>query len=171
MTKPAFVYVAYIATTPDRVWEALTSGEFTRQYWGGLRITSDWTIGSPVRHLTEDGRVGWEGEVLQFEPPRVLAYTFHMQISEAHRKEPPSRVTFTIEPFESLVKLTLVHDEAGPGSVTLETTSNGWPAIVSSLKSLLETGRPLPFSRLGFGRDRQAMTEASVRKEGTNGPG
>jgi len=169
MPESAFVYVAYIATTPGKVWAALTSGEFTRQYWGGLRITSDWGIGSPVRHIAEDGHIGWEGEVLQFDPPRVLSYSFHMQISEAHREERPSRVTFTIEPFESLVKLTLVHNEADSGSVTLETTSNGWPAIVSSLKSLLETGRPLPFSRLGFGRDRQAVTDSQSRKERING--
>jgi uncharacterized protein YndB with AHSA1/START domain len=156
MNKPEFAYVTFIASTPEKVWEALTNGEFTRQYWGGLKISSDWNVGSPVKHVAEDGSVGWEGEVLEFDPPHVLSYTFHMLMGEAYIRERPSRVTYTIEPWESVVKLSLVHDDAEPGSVTLENTRNGWPAIMSSLKSLLETDHALPFTRLGFGpRDRR----------------
>jgi uncharacterized protein YndB with AHSA1/START domain/DNA-binding transcriptional ArsR family regulator len=150
MEKPSYIYVTYIATTPERLWEALTDGEFTRHYWGGRRITSEWKVGAPVSHVREDGGVDWDGEVLRWEPPRLLAYTFHMQISDDHRGERPSRVTFELEPLGPVVRLTLTHDEFGPDSATLETTRHGWPAILSSLKSLLERGTPLPFSGLGF---------------------
>lgn len=151
MDKPDFVYVTYIATTPQQLWEALTSGDFTRRYWGGLRIQSDWKVGSPVTHVREDGGIGWEGKVLQADPPRLLSYTFHMLISDEHRRERPSRVTFELEPMGWATKLTLTHSEFEDSSVTLETTRHGWPAIMSSLKSLLETGNPLGFTRLGFG--------------------
>ena len=151
MTRPPFVYVTYIKTTPEKLWEALTDGEFTRLYWGGRRIQSDWNVGSPVRHAREDGGIDWEGEVLQAQPPRLLSYTFHMQISERHRGDRPSRVTFELQPMGSVVKLTLTHDDFESDSATFETTRHGWPAIISSLKSLLESGSPLPFQGLGFG--------------------
>lgn len=149
--KPRFVYVTYVATTPEKLWQALTDGEFTRRYWGGRRIVSDWQVGSPVKHLREDGCIDWQGNVLQSERPRLLSYTFHMLISEQHRDERPSRVTFELQPINSMVKLTLTHDDFESEKVTLETTRHGWPAILSSLKSLLETDSPLPFQGLGFG--------------------
>jgi uncharacterized protein YndB with AHSA1/START domain len=145
------LYVTYIASSPERVWQALTDPEFTRQYWGGLSIISDWQVGSVVQALRSDGAVGWDGEVLRADEPLVLSYTFHMSISEAHAKEDPSRVTFEVEPLEGYVKLSITHDRLAADSATAQTTFYGWPAIMSSLKSLLETGRPLPFTRLGFG--------------------
>lgn len=145
------VYVTYINSTREKVWQALTSGEFTARYWGGRRIESDWQVGSTVRHIRPDGGVDWEGEVLMAEPPAVLSYTFHMLISEQHRSNPPSQVTFRLEPHGGVTRLTLVHEHAEPDTVTEETTGHGWPAILSSLKSLLEVGRPLPFPSLGFG--------------------
>lgn len=151
MEKPSFVYVTYIATTPEKLWQALTDGEFTPQYWGGRRIESTWRVGSPVKHVREDGGVDWQGEVLQSDPPRLLSYTFHMLISEKHGSEGPSRVTFELEPMGSVVKLTLTHDNFESEKPTHETTRHGWPAIMASLKSLLETGNPLPFQGLGFG--------------------
>jgi uncharacterized protein YndB with AHSA1/START domain len=151
MSKPPFVYVTYINTTPEKLWGALTDGQFTRRYWGGRRIQSDWNVGSPVRHVREDGGIDWEGEVLQAQPPRLLSYTFHMQISAQHRGERPSRVTFELQRIGSVVKLTLIHDDFESASATFETTRHGWPAIMSSLKSLLEVGSPLPFQGLGFG--------------------
>jgi uncharacterized protein YndB with AHSA1/START domain len=151
MDKPKVVYVSYIATTPEKLWQALTDGEFTRRYWGGRRIQSDWVVGAPVKHVRDDDGVDWLGEVLQSEPPRVLSYTFHMEISEHHRGDRPSRVTFELQPVGSVVKLILTHDELESDSATFETTRHGWPAIMSSLKSLLETGTPLPFQGLGFG--------------------
>ena len=151
MDKPKFVYVTYISTTPEKLWEALTDGEFTRRYWGGRRIQTDWNVGAPIRLVREDGGIDWQGEVLQSERPRLLSYTFHMQISNEHRGERPSRVTFEIQPVGSVVKLFLTHQDFESSSATFETTRHGWPAIMSSLKSLLETGNPLPFQGLGFG--------------------
>jgi uncharacterized protein YndB with AHSA1/START domain len=150
MNKPTSVYVTYIDATPERVWQALVTPEFTRQYWVGRSGESDWRVGSAVRCVNEDGIVEWEGEVLQADRPRLLSYTFHMLINEAHRRERPSRITFELKTVQGVVKLTLTHDELEPASVTAETTQHGWPAIMSSLKSLLETGKALPFARLGF---------------------
>jgi uncharacterized protein YndB with AHSA1/START domain len=151
VSEAQFVYVTYIHATPERVWQALTDGDFTRRYWGGRRITSDWQPGSPVAHVREDGGSDWQGDVIEAQPPFRLSYTFHMSISTAHHDEAPSRVTFDLEPMGDVVMLTLTHREFSPDSATYETTRQGWPAILSSLKSLLETGEPLPFTRLGFG--------------------
>jgi uncharacterized protein YndB with AHSA1/START domain len=150
MDKPQFVYVSYIATTQEKLWAALTSGEFTQKYWGGRRIQSDWQVGSLVTHTRRDGVIDWQGEVISSEPPHLLSYTFHMLISDQHRGNRPSRVTFQLQPMGSVVKLVLTHDEFDSGSATFETTRHGWPAILSGLKSLLETGSPLPFEGLGF---------------------
>ena len=163
MNKPDFVYVVYIAATPDQVWDGLTNGDFTQRYWGGLRIQSDWNVGSPVTHVRQDGAVGLEGEVLESERPRVLAYTFHMLMSPEKRNEQPSRVRFEIEPVGSMVKLTLTHDHFEQGSATFEDTRHGWPAIMCSLKSLLETGAPLPFTRLGFARRKHLVRHRAGR--------
>ena len=145
--KPDFVYVVFIASPPEAVYEALTTPEFTSQYWGGRRIESDWQPGSRVRQTGPGGRIESEGEVLEARPPHFLSYTFHM----AHLDEPPSRITFEIEPVGEMVRLRLTHHHELPNSVTQAATIHGWPAILSSLKSLLETGKPLPFTGLGFG--------------------
>jgi uncharacterized protein YndB with AHSA1/START domain len=148
--KPVFVYVTYIESTLEKVWQALTDGDFTQQYWGGLRISSDWQVGSQVQHVRPGGGIGWLGEVLRCEPPNVLSYTFSMQMNEGYRADAPSRVTYELREADGVVRLTLTHEHAGP-SATYENTRHGWPAIMSSLKSLVETGKPLPFKRLGFG--------------------
>lgn len=154
MKKPEFVYVTYIDTTPEKVWQALTNGEFTRQYWGGRSITSDWQEGSEVKHLQDDGSLDWAGKVLEANPPKRLSYTFDPATDDEmpgyegdkvdlDNPEPPSRVTFEIDEFMGKVRLTLVHDQFEPGSKVLQGISVGWPAILSSLKSLLEQGEPL----------------------------
>jgi uncharacterized protein YndB with AHSA1/START domain len=150
MASAESVYVTYIAATPERVWQGLTDPDFTEQYWGGCRITSDWQVGSKIEHLGPNGQAGWVGEVLACDPPQLLSYTFDMRIDEAHRRDAPSRVPFLLEVVQDVVKLTLTHDRHEPGSATHENTRHGWPAIMSSLKSLIETGRPLPFARRGF---------------------
>ena len=153
MDKPKFVYVTYIATTPEKLWTALTGGEFTRQYWGGRRIESDWKPGSPVKLPREDGTNDWRGEVLQADPPKLLSYTFEPLPNKNRRNlegrhvdvppERPSRVTFEIVPIMGQVKLTLIHDDFEPDSKILPEISQGWPAILSSLKSLLEGDKAL----------------------------
>jgi uncharacterized protein YndB with AHSA1/START domain len=149
LEKPDVVYVIFIASTPEAIWRALTSPEFTSKYWAGRRIESDWVPGSPVRHVRPDGGADWQGEVLEADPPRRLAYTFHMSLPEV-AAEPPTVVRFEIDQIGEMVRLRLTHEHVDAGTITRQKTMHGWPAIMSSLKSLLETGKPLPFTGLGF---------------------
>jgi uncharacterized protein YndB with AHSA1/START domain len=144
--KPSFVYVTYIATTPEKLWHALTDGALTRQYWYGRRIESDWKVGSTVTfwYEAESGEaVSDRGIVLESDPPRRLSYTWHVEFVDELRDEHPSRVTFEIERSGKEVKLTLVHDDFEPGSKILDGVRSGWPAILASLKTMQETGKPL----------------------------
>src|SRR3954447_11509302 len=151
MSKPEFVYVTYIETTPEKLWEALTSSEFSRRYWFGTELRSDWKGGSPLA-LVMNGTATDTGEILEADRPRRLSYTFHHVTSEAARRERPSKVVFNLEPHGKLVKLTLTHEDFEAGSKLLDGISKGWPAILSSLKSLLESGTALdvPLSALGI---------------------
>lgn len=144
--KPSFVYVTYVATTPEKLWRALTDGVLTRKYWYGRRVECDWKVGSTVTfwYEAENGEaVSDRGIVLESDPPRRLSYTFHVEFIDELRDERPSRVTFEIEAIDTEVKLSLTHGDFEPGSKILEGCRSGWPTILSSLKSLLETGRPL----------------------------
>ena len=142
MGKPEFVYVTYIETTPEKVWEALTTSEISKRYWWDTSVVSDWKVGSPFA-LVLHGKTTNVGEILEADRPRRLSYTFRHILNDAARKEPPSRVTFVLEQHGKLVKLTLTHEDFVDGSVILDGISKGWPAILSSLKSLLESGTPL----------------------------
>jgi uncharacterized protein YndB with AHSA1/START domain len=142
MKRPEFVYVTYIETTPERLWDALTSSEFTRRYWFNTEVRSDWKVGSPVA-LVMGGTTTDVGEILDSDRPRLLSYTFRHVLDEEMRKEPPSKVVFTLEPHGKIVKLTLTHEGFVEGGRMLDGISKGWPAILSSLKSLLESGTPL----------------------------
>ncbi|ABE41201.1 conserved hypothetical protein [Rhodopseudomonas palustris BisB5] len=142
MSKPEFAYVTYIETTPETLWQALIDPEFTQRYWFGVRLTSDWKPGSSFEMRMPDGSVCGRGEVVEFDPPRRMAYTF-VSTGEEYRGETPACATLTLEPHGHLVKLTVVHEGFDPGGRMLDSISTGWPAILSSLKSLLETGRPL----------------------------
>ena len=139
MSKPEFVYVTYIETTPEKLWEALTSSEFSKRYWFGTEVRSDWKVGSPFALVT-DGKTSDTGEILVADPPRLLSYTFRHELFEDMRDEPATKVVFTIEPYGEIVKLTVTHEGFAEGSKLLGAVSNGWPAILSGLKSLLETG-------------------------------
>jgi uncharacterized protein YndB with AHSA1/START domain len=145
MSKPEFVYVTYIETTLEKLWHALTDGNFTERYWFGVRLESDWKVGSRFA-MMQNGAATDLGEVLEFDPPRRLSYTF-VNISEKYRNERPARATFVLEPYGGLVKLTLTHEGFDEGSRMLPAISKGWPAILSGLKSILETGRPLDVPR------------------------
>jgi uncharacterized protein YndB with AHSA1/START domain len=140
--KPEFVYVTYIQTTPEKLWEALTSSEFSKRYWFNTELQSDWKVGSPFA-LVMDGSTTDVGEILEADPPRRLSYTFHHVLNEEARKEPPTKVVFNLERHGDLVKLILTHEGFAPGSKLLDGISRGWPAILSGLKSLLESGTPL----------------------------
>jgi uncharacterized protein YndB with AHSA1/START domain len=148
MHQEKFVYVSYIKTTPEELWEALTGSEFTRQYWMGNRVESDWRPGSSVKFIKPDGTLVLMGKVLACEKFKVLSYTWSYQIDEAMRAEKPSRVTFLLErvaPNPELVKLTVTHDEFPDNSVVFPQISNGWPMVLSGLKTLLETKRGIIF--------------------------
>ena len=143
MNNPAMVHVTYIETTPEKLWAALTSGAFTTLYWFGRRIESDWTIGSPVRFYdSADDSLTDSGEVLVYDEPKTLAYTFKNEFLEERAHEEPGRVTFTIESAgPKVVKLQVVHDRIEADQV--EGWRNGWGPILANLKTYLETGRTL----------------------------
>jgi uncharacterized protein YndB with AHSA1/START domain/DNA-binding transcriptional ArsR family regulator len=150
MDRPEFVYTTYINTTPERLWQALTEPAFTKQYWG-VTFDTDWAKGSRMTWTDPGGEISDpEQVVLESDPYRRLSYTWHTYtpewaagngITEEFRAraaaEPRSTVTFELEPQGRAVKLTVVH-EGGP--TTIDGVRDGWPAIISSLKSLLETG-------------------------------
>ncbi|MDX6259365.1 MAG: hypothetical protein QOH84_1053 [Kribbellaceae bacterium] len=145
MSSPAMIHVTYIETTPEKLWQALTSGAFTQLYWFGRRIESDWTVGSPVRFYdSADDSLTDSGEVLVYDEPKTLAYTFKNEFLESRQDETPGRVTFTftITPAgDSVVKLQVVHDQIAED--TVEGWRNGWGPILANLKTYLETGRTL----------------------------
>ena len=142
MSKPQFVYVTYIETTAEKLWHALTDGDFHERYWFGHHATSDWKVGSTYR-FSKQGKPSVEGKVLESDPPRRLAYTCD-PCSEDARRERTSRVTFDLEPRGKVIKLTVTHDNLDEGGNTLRDISGGWPMVIASLKSFLETGKPLP---------------------------
>jgi uncharacterized protein YndB with AHSA1/START domain len=151
MSKPEFVYITYIETTPEKLFEALTSSEFSRQYWFGTELRSGWTIGSPFALVT-DGTETDVGEILEFDPPRRLSYTFKHVLLDEYKHEAPTKVVFTIEPHGTICKLTLTHEGFAGASRLLDGISTGWPAILSSMKSLLETGKALVIPKPALGK-------------------
>jgi uncharacterized protein YndB with AHSA1/START domain/DNA-binding transcriptional ArsR family regulator len=158
MDKPSFVYTTYIRTTPERLWEALTDPAFTRRYWWDTTFETDWKAGSTMRWDTRGVTViDPEQVVLEAEPPRRLSYTWHtvtpelagvLELTEEARErlatERRSKVTFEIEPLGELVKLTVVHDGFEAGSLMASLVSQGWPRVLSDVKTLLETGETMP---------------------------
>ncbi len=150
MSKPEFVYVTYIETTPEQLWDALTSSEFSRRYWFGTELRSDFKVGSRLA-LVMNGETTDTGEILKADPPRRLSYTFRHEVNEAMRREPATKVTFRLEAFGNLVKLTVTHEGFVEGSQLLGAISRGWPAILSGLKSLLETGKVLTIPPVALG--------------------
>ena len=142
MDKPKFVYVTYIRSTREKVFAALTDGGATRAYWFGYRIESDWKVGGPLRFYNPEGQLVHDDKLLTFDPPSTLSYGWK-PLQKGFEGETESRVTFRLEQAGEQVKLTMVHDEMMPGGKMLDAVSGGWPAVLSSLKSLLETGNAL----------------------------
>jgi uncharacterized protein YndB with AHSA1/START domain len=141
MSEPNFIYIR----ATERVWNGLLDAKFTRQYWAHENV-SNWKPGSSWEHRRlDDARtldlVG--GEVIESAPPRRLVLTWADPADKANRAK-HSRVTFELEPIEDMVRLTVTHEELGAGAEMLRKVSGGWPRVLSSLKSLLETGKPLP---------------------------
>lgn len=139
----SFVYVTYIVSTPEKVFEAITRPDVTRRYWGHENV-SDWKPGSKWQHVRagDERSVELVGEVVESSPPARLVITWANE-SQASDPDAYSRVTFEIEPYEDMVRLTVSHDDLIVGSGMANGVSKGWPIVLSSLKSLLETGRGL----------------------------
>ena len=151
--KPAIVYTIYIASTPEKVWEALTSAEFSRKYFFGNSVEVDPRIGGAYIVRTPDGAPHIGGEVIECDRPRKLTITFNVNWPELIEKLGPTLVTYEIEPAGETVKLTMTESHDRPlDDDILSGGRQGWPAILSSLKSLLETGKPLeiPYAALKF---------------------
>lgn len=139
----SFVYVTYIVSTPEKVFEAITRPDVTRRYWGHENV-SDWKPGSKWQHVraNDERTVELVGEVVESSPPSRLVITWANE-SQASDPDAYSRVTFEIEPYEEMVRLTVSHDDLIVGSGMANGVSKGWPIVLSSLKSLLETGQGL----------------------------
>ena len=144
MDRPEFVYVTYIATSPEKLWNALIDVNMTRKYWQHENL-SDWKPGSKWEHRSsgKERTLKLVGKVIESSPPRRLVLTWAFPADEG-REEKHSRVTFEIEPVGDVVRLTVTHDRLEPGSEMLQRIKMGWPKVLSSLKSLLEVGRALP---------------------------
>jgi uncharacterized protein YndB with AHSA1/START domain len=147
MPGSRFFYVTYIRTTPEKLWQALISPEYTKQYWAGTYQVSDWKVGSDWKIMIPDGRVGDVGKILEFDPPRRLKVTWRNEFMPDLKAEGDTTCTYELEPAGTAVKLTLTHETDVPNSRMIEGVSSGWPHILASLKSLLETGESLLESR------------------------
>jgi uncharacterized protein YndB with AHSA1/START domain len=147
MADSSFVYVTYIRTTPEKLWQALIDPEFTRRYWVETWQESDWKVGAAWRIMLPDGRVGDSGEVLEFDPPKRLVVSWRNEFKPELHEEGYSRLTYELEPQGTSVKLTLIHEMERPESKLIKAVSSGWPHLLASLKSLLETGESLVETR------------------------
>lgn len=140
--KPLTVYTIYIASTPDKVWEALTSAKFSKQYFFGNAVEVEPRLGGAFIVRTPDGALHISGEVLAYDPPRKLSVTFNVNWPELIEKLGPTLVTYEVEQVGDAVRLTMSEGHDRPLSDDiLSGGRTGWPAILSGLKSLLETGK------------------------------
>ena len=156
MEKIEFIYATFIRTTPEKLWEALTNGDFSQKYWMGFRIEVEQKAGGKLRILPPKGMEkhgDHDGKVLVCEPNRKLVYTWNLldKPEVAQKREGPSRVTYEITPMGQLVKFRLIHENLLPEDIEKDPNqfrgiNNGWPAVISSLKSLLETGEAITFT-------------------------
>jgi uncharacterized protein YndB with AHSA1/START domain len=143
MAESQFMYVTYIRTTAETLWKALTEPEFTRQYWMATTHESAWKPGASWKILFADGRMADSGEIVEIEPQRRMVLKWRHEIIPDLTAEGYSRMTYELEQQGEAVKLTLLHEMDRPNSKFIKAVSSGWPMILSSLKSLLETGKSL----------------------------
>ena len=139
MSNDKHVCTIYIKAEPAHIWEALTTPEFTRRYFHATDIQSDWKPGASVTYFNQDGSTAVKGEVLVANPFKELSFTWHVHYNELAKQEQASKVTFLLDQVEDSTKLTLIHEDFPENSVVFPQISEGWIAILSNLKTLLET--------------------------------
>jgi uncharacterized protein YndB with AHSA1/START domain len=138
--RSRFVYVIFIRTTPEKLWEALTDPGFIPRYWFGVNIDCAWEQGSAWKMVYPDGRLTDSGEILEIDPPRRMVIRWQHELRPELKAEGPSRCTIELEPAGRAVKLTITHEIERPEAKLITAVAGGWPRILSNLKSLLETG-------------------------------
>lgn len=143
MSESRFVYVTYIRTTPEKLWQALVEPEFNRQYWLSSWQESEWKPGASWKLMRADNTVTDSGEVLEIDPPRRLVLSWRNEFRPELRAEGYSRATFELEKQGESVKLTVTHEMDHGDSKFIGAVSGGWPVVLAGLKSLLETGKAL----------------------------
>jgi uncharacterized protein YndB with AHSA1/START domain/DNA-binding transcriptional ArsR family regulator len=144
MPAPKHVYEVYIRTTPERLWQAISSPEDTRRYYFRSDVESDWQTGSKLAYA-RDGNVEIDCTILAVEPNRKLVHSFSARWNPEVASDPPTRVTWEIEQMGEVCRLRVVHDEFTAETQTFHETETGWAQILSGLKTLVETGEPLRF--------------------------
>jgi uncharacterized protein YndB with AHSA1/START domain len=147
MAESQFLYVTIIRTTPEKLWRALMEPEFTRQYWVETTQESEWKPGASWKLTKPNGNIADSGEVLEIEPHKRLVLKWKNHMFPEMTAEGFSRLTYELEPMGENVKLTVTHEMDKPDSKLIKAVSGGWPMILSSLKSLLETGESLEGTR------------------------
>jgi len=143
MSGTTFVYVTYIRATAEKVFEALTQPEFTKRYWAGTTHRSDWKKGSSLGVYTPDGRLWDSGEVLEIDRPRKLSMRWLNEGFPEMKAEGSTFITYELEQQGSVVKLTLTQTSPLNDCKVIGAMSEGWPAVLAALKTLLETGDPI----------------------------
>ena len=147
MEKSTFVYVTYIRTTPEKLWAKLTETEVPREFFFATTLHAEWKVGGKWHSTAPDGTLVDGGEIQEINPPKKLVLRWRNELHPDKKAEGDSRATFELEQKEGMVKLTVIHEMDRGQSKFIEAVSNGWPTILSSLKSLLETGEALEDTR------------------------
>lgn len=147
MAGSKFVYVTFIRTTAEKLWDALTTPEFNRLYWFDMWQDSDWKEGASWKLMYPDGRIADQGTIISSEKPKRIVIAWRNEWQPQLKAEGVARATYEIESAGDAVKLTVTHEMDVEGSKFIEAVSGGWPLILSGLKSLLETGQKLEISR------------------------
>ena len=139
--QSSFVYVTFVRTTPVKLWSALTTADFMKEYWFGVHFKTEWKAGAQWEMVYPDGRVTDSGEIEEFDPPKQLVLKWRHELRPELKAEGFARCTISLEPISDAVKLTITHTINRADSKLIEAVSGGWPQILSNLKSLIETGK------------------------------
>jgi uncharacterized protein YndB with AHSA1/START domain len=142
---PKIICTNYIVATPEKVWEALTEEKYIQQYFFGRRIESDWKAGSAFAYYMADGEIDIQGKIVECDKPRLFSFAWHPEWLDEYGKEAEALVRFRIDPLGDLVRLTLTEShQRDISDGLLEGGRKGWPVVMSGIKTLLETGKPMP---------------------------